>query len=152
MDFTTVTMKKAYLIGMTIKTEQSKAGQDIPDLFQDFDDLGGIDVITNQVNGKLICAYFDYEGDHTQPYTYFIGCMTTSNTRIPAGMICKEIPEGKYAKIQVTGQYPQSLLDTWEKINASDIKRAYNFDFEQYGQFFTEDDDFQFSIYLSLEQ
>ena len=67
-------------------------------------------------------------------------------------MACKELAEGIYAKVAVFGSYPESLLAAWEDIWDLDIDRAYTTDFEVYNQYFTEENDYYFSIYLSLPE
>ncbi|MGZ6250997.1 MAG: GyrI-like domain-containing protein [Candidatus Chromulinivorax sp.] len=149
LEYEVVLKPKQFLVGLAIKTDNDKASTDIAKIWGDFYE-GAQEKIKNAINDEVVCAYLDYQGDETQPYTYVIGCVTNSCDVIPAGMVCKELAEGWYAKIEVFGEFPESLMAAWEDIWDSDIDRAYTTDFEVYDQYFTEENDYYFNIYLAL--
>lgn len=37
--------------------------------------------IQDKLGAEIYAVYFDYEGDHTKPFSYFIGCKVKSNAR-----------------------------------------------------------------------
>ena len=151
MDYDVVRKPKQFIIGLVVRTDNEKAMKDIPTICEKFQD-GWQEKIKNCVSDDIVCAYMEYDEDHTKPYTYIIGCIVDSCDFIPAGMACKELAEGIYAKIEVFGSYPESLLAAWEDIWDLDIERAYTTDFEVYSQYFTEENDYYFSIYLALPE
>ena len=151
IDYEVVRKPQQFIVGLAVRTDNEKAMKDIPKICADFQD-GWQEKIQNCVNDDIVCAYLDYDEDYTKPYTYLIGCIVTSCDNIPAGMVSKEIPGGIFAKIEVFGEYPDSLIAAWEEIWDMDIERAYTADFEVYDQYFNEENDYYFNIYLSLPE
>ncbi len=151
IDYEIVRRPQQFIVGLTVRTDNEKAQHDIPELVAKFQE-GWQEKIKHCINDDIVCAYLEYDQDHTKPYTYIIGCLVSSNADIPAGMACKELASGVYAKIEVFGQYPDSLIAAWEDIWEMDgeIDRAYTSDYEVYDQYFTEENDYYFNIYLAL--
>lgn len=151
LDYQVVRKPNQFIVGLAVRTDNEKAMKDIPKICADFQD-GWQEKIKNCVNDDIVCAYLEYDEDYTKPYTYIIGCIVTSCDVVPAGMVCKELVGGLYAKIEVFGEYPDSLIAAWEDIWDMDIERSYTSDFEVYDQHFTEENDYYFNIYLSLPE
>lgn len=151
VDYEIVRRPQQYIIGLLVRTDNEKAMKDIPEVTAKFQE-GWQEKIKNCVNDDIICAYMDYDEDYTKPYSYIIGCVVTSCDIIPAGMVCKELAAGLYAKIEVFGEYPDSLIAAWEDIWDLDIERAYITDYELYDEHFIEENDYYFVIYLSLPE
>lgn len=86
--------------------------------------------IPNRSDDKLIAVYCDYDSDHTQPYTFFLGCCVHDDTEPPNGLTARKIDAGRYTKRRVNGPMPAELLKAWTDIWQSDIDRAYQADFE----------------------
>lgn len=149
LEYDVVKKSKQYIVGLAVRTDNEKAMRDIPEICDTFQH-GWQEKIKNCVSDDIVCAYLEYDEDHTKPYTYIIGCIVTSCDSVPTGMVCKELAGGLYARIEVFGQYPESLMAAWEDIWDLDIDRAYTADFEVYDQHFTEENDYYFTIYLSL--
>lgn len=135
-----VVQKPAILvIGIDCRTSNApEAGpQDIPKLWGRFYGEDIISRIPNKTSNEVIALYCDYEGDYTQPYSVVIGCPVSSVDTIPKGMVAKIIPASSYAVFRAVGEYPASLIETWEHIwNQSDLDRTYTGDFELYGDKF----------------
>ena len=151
IDYEIVRKPKQFIIGLAVRTDNEKAMTDIPEICSTFQD-DWQEKIPNCVNDDIVCAYMEYDEDHTKPYTYIIGCIVSSGDSIPEGMVCKELAQGIYAKLEVFGEYPDSLLAAWEGIWDMDIDRAFVTDFEVYDQHFSEENDYYFNIYLSLPE
>lgn len=149
LEYEVVRKPEQLIIGLMIRTDNERAMQDIPEVCAKFQD-GWQEKIKNCINDDIVCAYLDYDEDFSKPYSYIIGCLVKNADYIPAGMACKKLPGGVFAKVEVFGEYPDSLLAAWEDIWDSDIERAYTTDFEVYDQHFTEENDYYFNIYLSL--
>lgn len=86
--------------------------------------------IPGRTDDKLIAVYCEYEGDHTQPYTFFLGCVVAEDAEPPAGFTARTIPAGQYLKRQATGEMPAALIQEWSEIWASDLERNFVADFE----------------------
>lgn len=153
MEYTVVKQEERWLVGLAVRTDNSKAMEDIPEVTAEFQE-GWQEKIQNCISDDIFCAYLEYEGDHTEPYTFIIGCQVSSVDEIPEGMVVKKLEGGTYAKVDVQGEYPHSLIDAWQSIWEHDesLDRSYTTDFELYGQNFTEEDNCQFSIYLALNE
>jgi predicted transcriptional regulator YdeE len=72
--------------------------------------------------------------DHTQPYSYFIGCEVQDGIEVPSDLDSLTIPAGAYQQIKRKGQMPCMIAEAWQEIWKSDIKRAYRPDFEVYDE------------------
>jgi predicted transcriptional regulator YdeE len=151
IDYQVVRKPKQFIVGLAVRTDNEKAMKNIPEICAKFQE-GWQEKIQNCVNDDIVCAYLEYDEDYTKPYTYIIGCIVSSCDIIPSGMVCKELAAGLYAKIEVFGDYPDSLMAAWEDIWDLDIERAYTSDFEVYDQHFIEENDYYFNIYLSLPE
>ena len=90
--------------------------------------------------GTTLCAYTDYESDHTGEYTYFIGEEVRSLDNVPEGLDTLEIPAQSYAKFtNGPGPMPDVIRDAWFAIwDMSEDElggpRSYLTDFEVYDE------------------
>lgn len=141
-----------YVIGKTCRThngiemsgdlEQSKIWPVVRDYFQQRQANG----IPNRANpGVSICAYTEYESDHTGEYTYVVGEVVTSLEEIPEGFTGFTVPAQTYT-VYTNGPaaMPHVLRDVWAYVNsdegiASEAPRRYIFDFEVYDERATDE-------------
>ena len=132
MDYKIVSSDEINVIGIQTRTNNSDARKDIPELWQEFykDNLPAR--IPDRIDNDVIAVYTDYEGDHTKPYTLIIGCKVVSIYDVPEGMVSKKIPSAKYAVFEVAGESPQNIINVWQYVWTSDLKRSYESDFELY--------------------
>ena len=86
--------------------------------------------IPNRADNNLIAAYCDYDGDHTGPYTFFLGCVVTHGTAVPDGFTTQTIPSARYVRRQANGTMPAALVAAWGDIWTSDMARVYDVDYE----------------------
>ncbi len=82
-----------------------------------------------RVSDEIYAVYFEYEGDHTQPFSYFIGCKVTDSAPAP-DMDTLTIPAQSYTKFIAKGKMPDCISNSWKDIWDSKIERAYKYDFE----------------------
>lgn len=126
------------LIGLKLdKKTTNKGGQssiDCGNLWQRIEKEHWIEKIPGKLNNDLYAVYYDYEGDHTLPFSYFIGCQVTSDTELAPGLHALFIPEHKYVKVSAKGRMPDCLINAWKSIWSSKIDRAYHYDFEIYDE------------------
>ena len=125
-----------HLIGIQLKNktinEGGRSGIDCGNLWQEFEQQHISDRIPNKIGNAVYAVYYDYEGDHTGPFSYFIGCRVEDGTEAPKGLASLIIPGGNYIKLLAKGKMPVCVADIWKKIWASDMKRNYGYDFEVY--------------------
>lgn len=88
------------------------------------------DQIPHRADGNLIAVYCDYDGDQTQPYTFFLGCIVDLLAELPMGLTTRVIPAGRYIKRKAVGPMPAGLFKEWQNIWSSDLDRTYVADFE----------------------
>jgi len=66
------------LIGLKLdnKTtnEGGKSSIDCGSLWQKVERENLVERIPEKLSEEIYAVYFDYEGDHTKPFSYFIGC------------------------------------------------------------------------------
>lgn len=129
-------MEKITLIGLKLplKTtnENNQSMKDCGELWSRFETEEIAKKIPNKLSDEVFAVYFDYEGDYTQPFSYFIGCKVQEGTELPVDLDKLTIPAGRYQKVTATGELPVCIADKWREIWDSDIPRAYITDFEIY--------------------
>ncbi|WP_159800633.1 GyrI-like domain-containing protein [Flavobacterium sp. MK4S-17] len=149
-------LETIYLTGIALKekttNENNQAMQDCGRLWQEFESKGYFSKIDNKLENKIYAVYYDYEGDHTKPYSYFIGCRVAAGSLAPEGMENIVIPPGNYKIITAKGKMPDCVADAWRTIWNSDIKRAYKADFEIYDGESFDWNNAEIAIFISVEQ
>lgn len=152
----TITKPAVKLIGVSLgfKTtnENGKAAEDCGGLWQHFSGSFMAPRIKGKLNKDIYAVYYDYEGDYTKPYAYFVGCPVADDTEVPAGMETITIPEQQYEVVVAKGQMPNCVADAWQKIWKNDtIDRAYGYDFEVYDSKSKDWMNAEIDIYLSVK-
>ena len=126
------------LIGLALEGKTSNInGQssiDCGNLWQKFENENYLEKILNKLSDEIFAVYHEYDGDHTKPFSYFIGCKVPIGTRTPTGLKTLVIPNQSYQKLIAKGEMPNCVINTWEEIWASSIPRSYRIDFEVYDE------------------
>lgn len=78
----------------------------------------------------IVALYCEYEGDHTEPYTYFLGRRIQPGTAVPEGLARRRVPAGTFAKFVAEGEQPAALIDMWQSIWGVPLERRYLVDYE----------------------
>jgi len=128
-----------------------QAAVDCGSLWQKFMSEGVADKVTGKLSTDIYAVYFDYDGDRTNPYSFFIGCKVGHEAVTPEGLDSLNIPIQNYTIITATGKMPECVAATWEEIWKSDINRAYGYDFEVYTILCADWSDAQADIYVSIQ-
>lgn len=125
-----------HLIGIKVRTinKDKRAGKDIKSLWERFFDQQLLQLIPNKVNDDLYNVYTNYASDHLDWYDCFLGCKVHNIDTIPEGLESITVPAANYKIFTSEGPLPKVVLDTWEHIWASTIKRAYRADFDLYDE------------------
>jgi predicted transcriptional regulator YdeE len=144
-----------YLIGLALKYQTENANgrsaADCGKLWQEFLNGNYADRVPAKLSEDILAVYHDYVGDHTQPYSYFIGCKAKPGTAVPAGFDSFLIPEGTYQKFTVKGEIPGSVGGAWQEIWKSAIPRAYRPDFEVYDERSKDGENAVVDIFISVK-
>ena len=140
MDMNTTGIEEFTLTGLALKHKTTNAnGQsaiDCGSLWQEFEKGNYADKIPGKLDNDIIAVYHSYEGDHTKPFSYFIGCRVATGFSAPpgSGMDTLIIEKGTYQKFIAKGKMPDCVANAWREIWATDIPRAYIADFEVYDE------------------
>lgn len=150
-----LTMKNAFkLAGLALKTtttnENGQCARDCEKLWSDFAAGNYFSRISDKLSNEVFAVYHNYEGDHTQPFSYFIGCKVDMDAILPSELDTLVIPEAKYQKFEAKGTMPQCVIDTWISIWNSDLPRAYQADFEVYGEKSQDWNNAEIEVYISM--
>lgn len=154
-----VEMKPFTVIGIAARTSNAKEmtpdgiiGKQWGRLFQQ----GLIEQIPNRADRNIVAVYTDYASDHNGEYTFLLGARVTSDADVPAGMVAKKIPGGKFAVFTTEkGPAPEVVPATWMKINslrktALGGDRAYRADYEIYDERARDPQNLQVDVYVGI--
>ena len=148
------------VVGIAARTTNAKEmtadgviGKQWMRLFQE----GLIGKIPNKGDASIVAVYTDYASDHNGEYTYLLGARVTSDADVPAGMVAKKIPGGKFAVFtSEKGPAPQVIPATWMKINSLPQKavgadRTYRADYEIYDERARDPQNLQVDVYVGIK-
>ena len=152
----TITKPAVKLIGVSLgyKTtnENGKAMEDCAALWQTFSGSFMAPRIKGKLNKDTYAVYYDYDGDFTKPYNYFIGCPVADDAEVPAGMETITIPEQTYEIVTAKGQMPNCIGNAWREICENITRnRAYGYDFEIYSEKAADWNNAEVDIFLSVK-
>jgi predicted transcriptional regulator YdeE len=96
--------------------------------------------IPNKADGNIVALYTEYASDKDGEYTYVLGARVTKVESVPAGMVAKNVPAGRYAVFtSEKGPVQTVVVEMWRRVWATPKSelggnRAYKADFEVYDQ------------------
>jgi CubicO group peptidase (beta-lactamase class C family)/predicted transcriptional regulator YdeE len=147
------------VMGISARTSNAKEmtadgviGKQWMHLLQD----GLIAKIPNKADSSIIAVYTDYATDHHGEYTYVLGARVTSAADVPAGMVAKKVPGGKFAVFTTEkGPAPRVVPALWMKINslpkdAEGADRVYQADYEVYDERARDPGNLQVDVYIGV--
>ncbi len=88
------------VVGITARTSNAKEmtpGGVIGKQWAPFMQDGVLAKIPNKADKAIVAVHTDYVSDKDGEYTYVLGASVTSDSEVPAGMVAKKIPAGRYA-------------------------------------------------------
>lgn len=131
------------VVGISVRTSNAEQmtperpiGKQWDRLFKD----GVLAAIPNKADANIIALYTDYASDKDGAYTYVLGARVTRVENLPAGMVAKNVPAGRYAVFtSERGQVQKIVVEMWQKVwstpkSALGGERAYKTDYEFYDQ------------------
>ena len=151
----TVKIEPFKIIGISIRTtnENGQASQEIAELWQRFMSENVISKIPNKIDNAVYSLYTEYESDHTKPYTAILGCKVENLDNIPTGMVGKSFSGGTYTKTTAKGDLMHGLIvNHWSKIFEMDLDRAYDADFEIFGEKAQNPSDAEVDFYVGIKE
>ncbi len=146
-------VEKFNIIGISVRTSNNgQADKDIPALWKRFMEAGISKKIVDKIDEAIFCAYTEYEGDHTKPYTTVIGHKVENLNSIPDGMKGVSIEHSNYAKFVARGNLMEgAVINTWFNIWKTKLDRTYKTDFEVYGEKAQNPKDGEVEIFVGVK-
>ncbi len=134
MHYTVIEKGPMQVMGIDLRTtnENWQSGQDIPPFWGRFYREEIQTKIPNQKTGEVLGLYCEYEKDHTKPYTLVAGCEVTVAGGIPKGLVLKQVPAAKYAVFEISGKFPDQMMEIWQWVWQGNLRRTFVADFEVY--------------------
>jgi len=131
------------VVGIAVRTsnaEQATPAQPIGKQWERLFKEGVLAAIPNKADGNIVALYTEYASDKDGQYTYLLGARVTKVESVPAGMVAKNVPAGRYAVFtSERGPVQKVVVEMWRKVwetpkSALGGDRAYKADFEVYDQ------------------
>ncbi len=126
--------------------------------WQRFLQEGVLDKIPNRADATIYALYTGYASDRNRDYDYVLGARVTSPNEVPAGMVLKHVPAGRYAVVTSDkGPGFQVVPVAWQRVwkmeddGSLGGTRAYLTDFEVYDQRARDPQAAQVDIYTGLK-
>lgn len=142
------------LVGLKLETkttnENNQSNVDCGNLWQKFESDKIAEQIPYKLSNEIFAVYYDYEGDKTKAFSYFIGCKVDENAEIPKGLNELIIPAQQYAKVIAKGEMTGCITQAWEKIWNSNLNRQFGFDFEIYDERSQNWNNAEVTIFVSI--
>ncbi|MGB8066056.1 MAG: GyrI-like domain-containing protein [Candidatus Sulfotelmatobacter sp.] len=113
--------------------------------------------IPNKADRNIVAVYTDYASDHNGEYTYVLGARVKSDGNVPAGMVAKKTPAGRFAVFtSEKGPTAKVVPETWMKINslpqpAVGGDRVYRADYEIYDERAADPANSQVDVYVGIK-
>jgi predicted transcriptional regulator YdeE len=113
--------------------------------------------IPDKADQNIVAVYTDYASDHNGEYRFVLGARVKSDGDVPAGMLAKRIPAGKFAVFtSEKGAAAKVVPETWRKINslpqsAVGGDRVYRADYEIYDERAADPLNSQVDVYVGIK-
>jgi predicted transcriptional regulator YdeE len=131
------------VVGIAVRTsnaEQMTPERPIGKQWERLFKEGVLAAIPNKADGNIVALYTEYASDKDGEYTYVLGARVTKVESVPAGMVAKNVPAGRYAVFtSERGPVQTVVVEMWRRVWATPKSalggdRTYKTDFEVYDQ------------------
>jgi predicted transcriptional regulator YdeE len=131
------------VVGIAVRTsnaEQMTPARPIGKQWERLIGEGLLAAIPNKADGKIVAVYSEYANDKDGQYTYLLGARVRKAENLPAGMVAKNVPAGRYAVFtSERGPVQKVIVDLWRRVWATPKNelggdRNYRADFEVYDE------------------
>jgi predicted transcriptional regulator YdeE len=138
---TTVTVPARRIVGLALRTDNTRGFQDIPAHWQRFVADGVHGRIAQRCNDDVQAVYARFENLDELPrtgigqlrYTLLIGAEVPAGTEAPPGLDAIDVPAQTCAVFAVPPGQPQQVGACWQRIwQEHDLPRAFLADVERY--------------------
>jgi predicted transcriptional regulator YdeE len=153
--------KEFLVIGIEARTNNSKEKTGTGIIPKQWDKFFKENIPANipgKVDSNIVVVYSNYQSDNTGDYDYLIGAKVSDASVVPAGMVAKRVPAGKYAVFTTAlGPVGKVVSEKWQEILDLEGKsrlggtRAYKADFEIYDQRSRDPQNSQVDVYIGLK-
>ena len=147
------------VVGIAVRTsnaEQMTPERPIGKQWERLFKEGVLAAIPNKADGNIVALYTEYASDKDGEYTYVLGGRVTKVESVPAGMVVKNVPAGRYAVFtSERGPVQKVVVEMWQKVWATPKTalggdRTYKADFEVYDQRAKNPADSVVDLYVSV--
>lgn len=147
------------VVGIAVRTNNAKemtADGVIGKQWGRFMAEGLLEKIPKKADHGMVAVYTDYAGDHKGEYTFLLGARVSSDTDVPAGMVAKKVPTGRYAVFTTEkGPAAKVVPVVWMRINSLSKSavggdRVYGADFEVYDERSSDPQSAQVDVYVGI--
>jgi predicted transcriptional regulator YdeE len=147
------------VVGIAVRTsnaEQMTPERPIGKQWERLFKEGVLAAIPNKADGNIVALYTEYASDKDGEYTYALGARVTKVESVPAGMVVKNVPAGRYAVFtSEKGPVQKVVVEMWQKVWATPKSalggdRTYKADFEVYDQRAKNPADSVVDLYVSV--
>jgi predicted transcriptional regulator YdeE len=147
------------VVGIAVRTsnaEQMTPERPIGKQWERLFKEGVLAAIPNKADGNIVALYTEYASDKDGEYTYVLGARVTKVESVPAGMVAKKVPAGRYAMFtSERGPVQTVVVDMWRRVwvtpkSALGGDRTYKADFEVYDQRAQDPADSVVDLYIAV--
>ena len=152
MNYKIVEISVKTLTGISVRTsgESIQSADDIRKLWEEFWNKNIFSFTEKKKNSLIYGVHTNYDGDNTKAYDFYACCeiekSESSNSEFPV----VSIPESKYAKFSIKGNYDDSAEELWALIEKTELDRKYTYDFEVYHNDGSDPEDQLLEIYVAV--
>jgi predicted transcriptional regulator YdeE len=113
--------------------------------------------IPNKADSSVLAVYSDYASDKDGEYSFVIGARVTSAKEVPAGMVVKKVPAGRYAVFtSEKGPVGKVVPGLWQRIwtipkAEPGGDRSYKMDYEVYDERAATPQDAQVDVHIGIK-
>jgi predicted transcriptional regulator YdeE len=131
------------MVGIAVRTSNAEQGTPERPIGKQWERLfkdGVLAAIPNKADLDIVALYTEYASDKDGEYTHVLGARVTKVESVPAGMVAKNVPAGRYALFtSERGAVQKVVVDMWQKVWATPKSalggdRTYKSDYEVYDQ------------------
>lgn len=152
MNYEVVTLEPVTIAGIVTRT-----GNEAPDMMEKLQKLwmdymgpdGACERMPHKAGEKCYGLYYNYTWDDMQ-YDALAGWGVEPDADMPAEYAKVSIPGGKFAKFVFHGDATQNTSSFWGEVWATELPRAYSYDFEVYLCDPGKEEDATIEIYVAL--
>jgi predicted transcriptional regulator YdeE len=131
------------MVGIAVRTsnaEQMTPERPIGKQWERLFKEGVLAAIPNRADANIVALYTEYASDKDGEYTYVLGARVTKVDSVPAGMVAKNVPAGRYAVFtSERGAVQKVVVEMWQRVWSTPKSslggdRTYKSDYELYDQ------------------